>query len=132
MKKLALAAVMAAALVTIPANAAGKLNAQDKIQLQAAMQLSIKRNLVGGQYLYFDEARASVVKLFPVQAHPMILTMGPHFILCSDFRNADGKKINVDFYVARAGEKFVVFDTVIDNRKPIQKMMKAGLARVAK
>ena len=59
----------------------------------------------------------------------MILSMGDHFILCADFRTGSGTAVNIDFYVARNQDGFVVFDTVIDNREPIQRLMSAGLAR---
>ena len=62
-------------------------------------------------------------------AHPMILQMGEHFILCSDFRDGSGTSVNVDFYVARQDDAFVVFDTVVDDREPIQRLMRAGLVQ---
>ena len=132
MKQIFLGTIFATMLFALPAQASEKLARADKIQLQAAMQMSIGRKLVDGQYLYFDVNKDKVEILHPVQAHPMILQMDAHYILCSDFRNSDGKKVNIDFYVTRAENKFVVFDTVVNNRKPIQRMMKAGRASIVK
>ena len=132
MKGLIIPAVVAFGLSCSAANAAQTISEDDKIQLQATMQKSITRQLVGGQFLYFDTEKDQVVALHPYKVHPMILSMDGNFILCSDFRNADGKKVNIDFYVARRGNKFVVIDTVVDNRAPIERMMKAGKVAVVK
>lgn len=126
MKQILAALAITAVLLASPALASQKLTNGDKIQLQAAMQKSISRQLVDGQYLYFDAGKDTVVTLYPVQAHPMILQMGPHFILCSDFRNEAGKDVNIDFYITRRNSSFVIFDTKIDQRQTIQRMMKAG------
>ena len=128
MKQKLAAFTITAILLGSPALATQKLTNADKIRLQATMQKSISRQLVDGQYLYFDADKDTVVTLYPVQAHPMILQMGPHFILCSDFRNEAGKDVNVDFYVARRNSSFVIFDTKVDQRQTIQRMMKAGAA----
>lgn len=132
MKQIFLGTILSMIMFASPAQSSEKLTSADKIQLQAAMQMSIGRKLVEGQYLYFDADKDKVVTLHPVQAHPMILRMDAHYILCSDFRDDEGKKVNIDFYVTRAENKFVVFDTVVNNRKPIQRMMKAGRASVVK
>ena len=125
-------ALLATVSFTIPAAAGTSVSDVEKIQLQSAMQVSINQKLVDGGFMYLDENKAEVRKLYPAQAHPMILQMGEHFILCSDFRDETGNKINIDFYVARSADGFVVFDTVVDNRKPIDKMMKAGRVTVLK
>lgn len=56
----------------------------------------------------------------------MILQMGDHFVLCTDFRAKDGKAVNIDFYVARRGKGFVIFHTEVGNRMPLEKLMKDG------
>ena len=132
MKKQIISAAVAIVLSISTAQAAQKLTDTDKIQLQAAMQKSISRQLIDGNFHYFDTKKDKIVALYPYKAHPMILTMGSDFILCSDFRDADGKKINIDFYVARRGKSFVVIDTVVDNRAPIKRLMKAGKVAVVK
>lgn len=127
MKSLLISSTLCFAMLVAPATAAQKVTSIDKIQLQVAMQKSISHQLVDGKYFYFDTKNSNVVTLYPTQAHPMILSMGSQFILCSDFKTKSGKSVNIDFYLARKGKTFVVFDTVIGNRKPIAKMMKAGL-----
>lgn len=103
-----------------------KMSIGEKAQLQAGMQTHIESRLIGGAYLHVEKKTGDVRQLYPAAAHPMILKMGPYFVLCSDFRDAGGKPANVDFYMARRGKGFVVFDTLIDDRTGLQRLMKAG------
>jgi hypothetical protein len=100
--------------------------AADKAALQAAMYQHIDSQLVNGAFLRLDMGSGNVEQLAVTKAHPMILRMGEHFVLCSDFRSAAGKDVPIDFYVARQGAKFVVFHTEIANRGPLEKMVSAG------
>ena len=51
----------------------------------------------------------------------MILSMGDDYVLCTDFRDPDGKFVNVDYYMTSRDGKYVVFQTEIDNRAPLKK-----------
>ncbi len=117
---------------TLAAMAAQSVSTSEKILLQATMQQSINRKLVDGKYYYFDAANSKVQAVYPAKTHPMILSYGDHFVLCTNFRTKQGKEVNVDFYIARNGEGFVVFDTLIDDRAPLHKLMKAGQVKVLK
>ena len=79
----------------------------DKASLQVAMQQHIDRQLVDGAYLRLEPESGDVVPLYPDTAHTIILEMGEHFVLCYDFRDGEGKAINVDFYLARTDASFV-------------------------
>jgi hypothetical protein len=102
------------------------LSAGERAELQAAMFHHIDQQLVDGSFLWLDSTDGKVTKLAPAKAHPKILRMGEHFVLCVDFRNQQGKDVNVDFFVARSGEAFVVFHTEIENRDVVRGLMKAG------
>lgn len=118
---------MALTLAAIqPAAAAEPLSLTEKASLQAAMQRYIDRGLVDRRYLAVDLASGEVRKLSPVAGHPMILRMGPYFVLCSDFRDDKGAFVNVDFYVASSASGYVVFRSEIGNRQPLELLMKAG------
>jgi hypothetical protein len=121
-----LAATVALLFTAVHAHAAKNLSDTERIELQAAMQSHIDGNLVDGAYLDLKEESGSVAVLYPSKAHPMILRMGNFFVLCTDFRNADGQNVNVDFYVARDAEKIVVFHASIDERAKLEVLMKAG------
>lgn len=109
---------------------AERITVADRAGLQAAMTQHIDRLLVAGVYLQLKVAEGTVRPLVPAKTHSRILQMGPYFVLCTDFRDQQGHPVNVDFYVAREGQNFVVFQTEIGNRGPLQSLMRAGQARV--
>lgn len=125
---LALALVFSAPFVAM---AEQTLSIGDKAALQAVMQHYIDRQLVGGAFLQMDFETGKVRKLHPVSAHPMILHLGKHFVLCADFRDDDGQSVNIDFYIARKENRHIVFQTVVDNREPLMKLISQGKAVVA-
>jgi hypothetical protein len=113
-------------LLGSPLAASWALDLSDKAGLQAAMQRHIQRNLVDGAYLHLKTKTGEVQRLQPVTPHPMIMKMGQHFVLCFDFRDAEGKAVEIDFYLARRNRSFVVFHAAIENRAMLMRFMKAG------
>jgi hypothetical protein len=124
--RLMIAALGLLAVTSISAKAGGTV---DKARLQAAMQQHIQRQAVEGAILHFDTATGKVKSLYPTQAHPMVIAMGDHFVLCTDLRDKSGNAMPLDLYMARKGRSFVVFHSEIDNRDPLQRLMKKGVAR---
>jgi len=114
------------AAVAMPHKDASALTLSEKAAIQAAMQRHVDNSLVDGSVLYLDPADGEVRKLHPVTAHPMILTMGDHYVLCFDFRDDSGKDVPVDYYMARDLGKYVVFHTAIADRALLQRLMKDG------
>ena len=105
---------------------AAALNASEKAALQAAMFRHIDGQPVNGGFLRLNVKAGQAEALAPSRAHPMILRMGDHFILCSDFRDRAGKDVNIDFYMARNGSGYTVFHTEVDNRMPLEQLMSSG------
>ena len=108
------------------ADAAGVVN---KARLQAVMQQHIERQLVDGALLHFDIKTGDVQRLYPTKAHPMVFEMGDYFVLCADLRDTAGKSVPLDLYLAPSGRFFTVFHSEINNRAPLRKLMKKGLAK---
>ena len=104
------------------------LSLTEKTNLQVAMQRHVDRLTIDGVYLHLNDNSGEVQKLNPVTAHPMIIQMGPHYVLCFDFRDAAGTELPVDFYMARKGNSFEVFHTAVNNRGLLKGLMKAGKA----
>lgn len=113
------------ACTSMSANAEGTV---DKARLQAAMQQHIQRHVVDGAILHFDANTGEVRPLYPTKAHPMVITMGDHFVLCTDLRDKSGKEMPLDLYMARNGRSYVVFHSEINNRTPLQRLLKKGIA----
>lgn len=105
---------------------AWSLDLNTKASLQAAMETYLDQQLVNGTFLYLDEKKGEALALHPVTAHPMIFTMGPHYVLCFDFRDAQGKDVNLDLYMARKGNAYVVFQTEVGNHQLLDKLIADG------
>ncbi len=123
----ALRLVLISLLGALPTAAWG-LSLSEKANLQAAMQRYIDRQMVEGVYLYLEPQSGEVRALHPVTAHPTILSMGPYYVLCFDFRDSRGKDVNVDFYLARKDTSYVVFHAAVDDRKLVMRLMQDGKA----
>ncbi len=114
------------AIITSDGHAA---RVSEKAALQAAMQQHIDRNLVNGAFLFLDTTNGEVRDLYPLKAHSVILRMGDYFVLCSDFRDKDGKSVNVDFYLASDGDRYVIFHSAIDDRRVLKSLLSEGKAK---
>lgn len=113
-------------IVSMSASAAGTV---DKARLQAAMQQHIQRNLIDGAILQLNTENGKVRPLYPTQAHPMVIVMGDHFVLCTDLRDKAGNAMPMDLYMATSGRSFTVFHTEIGNRAPLLRLLKNGMAK---
>lgn len=110
---------------------AGAVSLSEKASLQAAMQRHIENTLVKGRYLHLDGESGEIHALRPLAAHPEILQMGEYFVLCADFQAEDGSEVNIDFFLARKGQSFVVFDEQVENRELVLRLIKSGKAKRA-
>jgi len=127
---LALAAVLAIGALACPATAgaAEPLSTADRVALQATMAQYIDQHTIGDAFMHVDPATGVVEKLYPVTQHPMIVRLNDVVVLCSDLRTKDGKTVNADFYAARDNGQFVIFQTEICNRAPLQALVMKGAA----
>ncbi|WP_193173845.1 hypothetical protein [Nisaea nitritireducens] len=117
--------VLLASTIVIPAQASA-LTLAEKASIQASMQRHVDGQLVDGALLYLNQKAGEVQRLHPVTAHPMILTMGDHYVLCFDFRNDSGKNVPVDYYMARRDSEYVVFHTAVADRTLLKRLMSDG------
>ena len=120
-------AILAACLAVPSAHA---LEVQTRMQLQASMQRHIDRTSIIGAYPKMNLATGKLDQLHPAAAHPRIVSLGEQFVLCADFRDAEGKNVPVDFYMARDDQKWTVFQVEFDNRAPLKALMTSGVARM--
>ena len=129
MKNLILSAAVVLVLAVVSHGAqAGMEKIIKQAQLQSAMQQYIDHHLVDGVFLHFDPEKGQVRRLHPGASHPMILTLGEYFVLCSDFRDDDGSSVNVDFYLAKQGRTYTVFESIVENRQGLTKLVNSGEA----
>ncbi len=119
--------LLALAILTTVPTVSLALTLSEKAALQAEMQRYIHDQLVDGVYLFLDTHNKEVRTLHPVTAHPMVLQMGEHYVLCYDFKDNAGKDVLVDYYVAQRDGSYVVFHTAIANRALLFRLMEAGI-----
>ena len=118
--------ILVAATLLQPMYSAQALSLNDKAALQAAMQQDVDRQTVNDAYLYLDMEAGKVRSLYPVTAHPMIMQMGEHFVLCFDFLDPDGNTVQADFYLSRKANSFVVFHTAVASRAALMALIEDG------
>lgn len=109
----------------MPASAARNDSFRESAALQATMQQFVDQKTVDGAYLIFDAENERVRELYPSTAHPVIFQLDEHFVLCFHFVDAGGQKVEVDYYVARKGDGFVVFHESL-SRDALKAMMREG------
>ena len=99
---------------------------ETRITLQAALQRSLDASLIEGAVQRVDLDSGEVRNFYPVENHPMILEMGDLYVLCSDLMSKDGDRVTVDYFFAPTDGTYTVIQTEIDNRAPLEALMKAG------
>lgn len=107
-------------------HAADSVSLAKMAELQATMQQHVDRKTTDGAYLVFDSRRTEVRELYPVTGHPMVLQFDDHFVLCFDFVDAKGQKVEIDYYLARGDQGFFVFHEEVGNRGILEAMMGDG------
>jgi hypothetical protein len=122
---------LAFALSLPSAGFAAEVSDADSVALQASMQSQIDRNLVDGAVLSLDPVTGDVSKLYPAKAHPKIMTFGDKYVLCADFMDETGNMVMGNFYMARAGDHFVVFDATYGPDSLLERLMADGKVAMA-
>ncbi len=90
------------------------------------MQRGLDASLIHGAVQHVDLATGEITSFYPVENHPMVLKLGDLYVLCSDLMSKDGARVTVDCSFAPVGETCAVIQTEIDNRPPLDALMKAG------
>lgn len=110
---------------------AGPVLAQDdtaKIaELQVVMQRHIDSILIDGAIRSVDFETGNFQDFYPTGAHTMVMGLGTDYVLCSDLTTKEGASVPVDFYITETASGFSVYQTEIDNRAPLQSLIKQGL-----
>lgn len=126
-QKLGMVTALSLALMFSAGSAsASQISVEQKVELQASMLQHISAMTIDGVIPHVSLSDGSIADLVPTKAHPMILSFGDKYILCTDFRNPEGEFVNVDFYLTKNEDRYVVFQTEINNRDPLKKLMEDG------
>ena len=130
-KNITLALAAAFLLLTAQFNTVHASQMQEtKVRLQSDLQKHIYRSLVDGAFHTLDSQTGEVKALYPLVSHPLILTMGKYYVMCADFRDADGNPVDIDFYMIKKPKGFQVFRAEVNNHELLEGMMQSGKARM--
>ena len=99
-----------------------------RTQLQATLQRSLGRSMLGGALPHVDLNTGAVTRYYPTENHEIILRMGDVYVMCATLVTGDGREAPVDYYIAEIDGRFGVIRMEIDNRAPLHALMNAGHA----
>ncbi len=130
-KYLLAAATCVSFALVLPTAMAGSLGDNDLVALQAAMQSHIDQSVINGALLAIDAKTGELEHYYPTKAHPKVMTMGDNFVMCAEMVDDDGKESMANFYVAREGGRYVVFQSTFGADPALEQMMKDGRVAMA-
>ena len=95
-------------------------------ELQVSMQRHIDSQLINGAIHSLDLETGELSLFYPIETHSMVMAIDDDFILCTDLATLDGTKVPLDLYVTRTDDGFRVYQTEINNREPLEQLVKAN------
>ena len=98
-------------------------------QLQTVMQRHIEGQLIDGALRVRDLSSGDISLYYPTERHSMVMSIDEDYILCTDLVSESGESVPVDFYVTSAGDDYFVYQTEINNRRPLKALMKKNLVK---
>ncbi|MFB9149726.1 hypothetical protein [Roseovarius ramblicola] len=99
-----------------------------RTRLQATLQRSLGRSMLGGALPHVDLRTGDVTRYYPTENHEIILQLGEVYVMCATLVTEDGREAPVDYYITQADGRFGVIRMEIDNRAPLQALRDAGRA----
>lgn len=99
-----------------------------KAKLQSTMQLYIEANAVEGVLRVFNPRTKAHEEVELLTAHPKIMTGKDIYALCYDVVNVKSQRIDIDFYVRRAGESYHVESVVVADHSVMSAALQSGIA----
>jgi hypothetical protein len=96
-------------------------------ELQTVMQRHIEGQLIDGALRVRDLSSGDISLYYPTERHSMVMSIDEDYILCTDLVSESGESVPVDFYVTSAGDDYFVYQTEINNRRPLKALMNKNL-----
>ncbi len=109
-------------------NAQAQSLTEVRTQLQAALQRSLSRAMIGGALPHLDLTTGQLTRFYPTENHEIILKMDEVYVMCATLLGPDGREVPGDYYISQSGGRYGVIRTEIDNRRPLKALMDAGRA----
>ncbi len=81
--------------------------------LETAMLEHVEIATIGDHYLIYDPVAGALKKLEFKKLHKGVVKKGPFYISCADFVDGDGRAYDLDFFVAKKGDKLHVLQALV-------------------
>ncbi len=116
----------AATLIALATSArAGTLTTDQRVALQMKLIDYIDERTIDGKFLHFDADRKETTALYPAHLHPRIIPIDDIYFLCADFRDVDGKAVEVDFVARIVDGDARILQTMVGQRSVIRALKRA-------
>jgi hypothetical protein len=99
---------------------AGGLSTDLKTKLQSAMISYVDNIVVDGSYRYVDAKSGSFTTVYPANVHPIVLTAGADFFVCSEMINEEGDAVTADFLVREIEGAYRVVQMIVNDRASVK------------
>lgn len=103
---------------------AGELSTDIKTKLQSAMITHIDSVTVDGSYSYVDTKSGSFTTVYPANVHPIVLSAGNDFFVCSEMINEEGETVTADFLVREIEGSYRVVQMIVNDRASVKSAVK--------
>ncbi|MGB2693396.1 MAG: hypothetical protein WBB48_01315 [Thermodesulfobacteriota bacterium] len=80
---------------------------------QEAMSNHIEKNVLGDNYIIYDDVSGKLMMLEFKELHSGIVKKGDFYVSCADFVDAQGNKYDLDFFVAEDGGEYKLYDAIV-------------------
>lgn len=81
--------------------------------IQNSMNDFIKHQTIGGAMYVFDATKGSILKLTLDKLHSGIVKKGGFYVSCADFKDQQGRKIDIDFLVRPDENKLITTQALV-------------------
>ena len=81
--------------------------------IQSSMNDFIKHQSIDGSMYVFDAAKGSLLKLKLDKLHSGIVKKGDFYVSCADFKDQQGRKIDIDFLVRPDASKLITTQALV-------------------
>ncbi len=84
-----------------------------RTNIQQSMDSFIKAQTINGSMYVYDSVKGNLLKLKLDKLHSGIVQKGDFYVSCADFKDQNGKKVDVDFMVRTSGDKFITTQALL-------------------
>jgi len=81
--------------------------------IKASMQKYISNNTVDGHLFLYDAVKGNLLKLKLDELHDGIVEKSGFYVSCADFKDQNGRKIDVDFLVRPTGKQLLTTQGIV-------------------